>query len=353
MTRLLLCLALTLVSHAPMRGADIPIEVVRLSPRVAIFYGSPWDNAIVAVAGQKGIVVVDAPFTRTVGAAFREAIQTEFKRKDIAFLVNTHEHDCHVGGNGAFADVPIVGHRSLRDLMTEGPGTAARLQGVGEREVARVRERARKTNPKLLEDPSFLAYEKEWRIIQADLRALPVPVPPTITFEQEMTLHLGDVAVRLHYYGPSHGIADTLVTIPAENLVLTAGIFYPTHVPELDPVVAGSTPEAMDHQLAVLRRILGEADASTKFLASHGRAVMTKAQYQPFLQYLDGVWAGVRRGRSLGLTLDQTAATIPLQDYPELAKLPNENLRGTEWENLDLHRHNIERLWKVLDGAGH
>jgi len=330
---------------------EFGLDVVRLSPRVAVFYGDPWDNAIVALATRKGLVVVDAPFTRTIAGAFREAIQAEFKRSDFAFLINTHEHDCHVGGNEAFADVPIVGHASVRREMLADTGRVTKLREVGEREVAKVREALLKRDPKQPEGPGFAAYEKGWRAIQADLRGNPVPVPPTITFEQEMALHLGDVEMRLLYYGHAHGVADTVVSIPGENLVLTGGVFYPTHVPALDALTEPATAAGIDNWFVVMRGLLKEANGETKFLASHGRAVMSKGQYEEFVSYLEGVWNGVRRARSGGRTLDQAKVDIPLKGFPAIAKLPNEQLRGTEWENLDIHGLNIERMWKALDRA--
>jgi len=72
-------------------------------------------------------VVVDAPFTKTIAGAFREAIQAEFKRSDFAFLINTHEHECHIGGNEAYADIPIVGHASVRRLMLADSGRVKKL----------------------------------------------------------------------------------------------------------------------------------------------------------------------------------------------------------------------------------
>lgn len=328
---------------------EFGLDVVRLSPRVAVVYGGPWDNAIVALATRKGIVVVDAPFTRTMAGAFRQAIQAEFKRGDFAFLVNTHEHECHIGGNEAFADIPIVGHASVRRLMLADPGRTAKLRDVGEREVAKVREVLLKRDPKKLEAPGFVLYEKLWRTIQADLRGNPVPVPPTITFDQEMALHLGDLEMRLVYYGHAHGIGDTVVSIPGENLILTAGVFYPTHVPALDPLTEPATAAGIDNWFVVMRGLLKESNGETKFLASHGRAVMSKGQYEDFVSYLEGVWNGVRRARAAGRTLDQAKAEIPLTGFPAIAKLPNEQLRGTEWENLDIHGHNIDRMWKALD----
>ncbi|MBK6407755.1 MAG: hypothetical protein IPF66_23725 [Holophagales bacterium] len=73
------------VASAPVRANELGLEVVRLSPRVVVAYGGPWDNGIVAIATRKGIVVVDAPFSKRIGGAFREAIQAELKRSDVAF----------------------------------------------------------------------------------------------------------------------------------------------------------------------------------------------------------------------------------------------------------------------------
>lgn len=355
----MMALAVAATSLQAQAGADgagrrneLGLEVVRLSPRVAVVYGGPWDNGIVAVAGQKGLVVVDAPFSKTLGGAFREAIRAELGRADVAYLVNTHEHVCHVGGNGAFADVPIVGHESLlREMraLSADAGRATKVREMGDRELAKVRDHLLKADPKKLEGPEWAAYQKLWRTIQADLRKDPTLVPPTITFESGMTLHLGDVSVELAYYGHSHGVGDTIVRVPEENLVLTAGIFYPTKIPTLDGVAERATPSVVDNWFVVMRRLLAEANDETKFLASHSRVAMKKEQYHGYVDYLEGLWKGVRGARAQGRTLDQAKADLPLKGFPAVAGLPNEELRGTEWENLDIHGHNIERLWTTLD----
>lgn len=334
------------------RPNDFGLDVVRLSPRVAVVYGGPWDNGIVAVATQKGIVVVDAPFSKSLSAAFRAAIRAELGRSDFAYLVNTHEHVCHVGGNAAYADVPIVGHESLlveMRAMAADAGRAEEVAGIGDRELAKVREYLRKADPKKLEGPEWSLYEKVWRGIQADVRKDPSLVLPTITFDRELTLRLGDVTVRLDYYGHSHGAADTVVRVPEENLVLTAGIFYPAKVPALADVTEKATPGEIDNWFVVMKGLLEEANDETKFLASHSRVVMKKEKYRGYVAYLEAVWNGLRSARAKGRTLEQAKADLPLSGFPGVAGLPNEELRGTEWENLDIHGHNIERLWKALE----
>jgi len=94
--------------------------------------------------------------------------------------------------------------------------------------------------------------------------------------------------------------------------------------------------------------VLNDANENTRFLPSHGRAIMKKEQYVQFVSYLEKLWDGVRRAQAAGKTLEQTKAELPLTNFPEVAKLPNEELRGTQWEILDIHQQNIDHLWKVL-----
>jgi glyoxylase-like metal-dependent hydrolase (beta-lactamase superfamily II) len=332
--------------------APFDITVKRLSPRIGVFYGDPWDNAIVAIATQKGIVVIDAPFSKTIAKGFRDAIQVEFKRNDFVHLVNTHDHVCHIGGNEAYADLPIVGHESLlREMLKlkNDPKRASNMRGIGERSLAGIREYLQKNDPQKLQGHGFANFERGWRIIQADYRDNPLLLPPTITFDREMTLHLGDVNVRLTYYGHAHGIADTIVSIPEENVILTAGIFEINSVPITGKVTEEATPAVLDNWFVVMHRLLNESNENTQFLPSHGRAAMKKDQIQQSVSYLEELWRKVRLAKASGKTLAEIKADIPLKNFPEIAKFPNEYLRGTEWEILDIHQQNIEHMWRALE----
>jgi glyoxylase-like metal-dependent hydrolase (beta-lactamase superfamily II) len=351
-TNLLLPLTLCLLSTTA-AGADFDIAVKRLSPRVAIFTGDPWGNAIVAIATEKGIVVVDAPFSKTIAGGFREAIAAEFKRADFACLVNTHEHTCHVSGNSAYADLPIVGHESIRADMLKSLAdpthkfNASSLLALADRQLNGVRARLEKTNPAALQTPGWAAYEKGWQLIIADWRGDHRIVPPTITFDRRTTLHFGDVTVRLDYFGCAHGVGDTIVSIPEENLVLTAGIFEAGQVPQVHPTPA-LTAAIADNWPEVLRDLLARTDENTRFIASHNPTPMKKEQIGKFASYLERLWAEVRRAKAAGQTLEQLKAGLPLAErFPEVAKLNNSSLLGTEWEVRDIHGQNIETLWKV------
>jgi glyoxylase-like metal-dependent hydrolase (beta-lactamase superfamily II) len=338
----------------PLLGADFDIKVDRLSPRVTVFSGGPWHNAVVALATQKGIVVIDAPFSKRIAGGFREAIAAELKRNDFACLINTHEHTCHVSGNSAYSDVPIVGHDSIRaDMLksmtdpTHKFSTASRL-GLADRQLNGVRARLEKANPEQLKTPGWANYEKAWKLIIADWSVGDMTVPPTITFDHRATLIFGDVTVRLDYFGCLHGVGDTFVSVPEENLVITAGSFDADQVPEINPDL-GLTAATVENWLVVLRDLLGRTDEHTRFLASHGATRLNQGQIRHFASYLEGLWTEVRRAKEAGQAPEQLKARLPLAGrFPEMAKLKNNSLVGTEWEVQDIHGRNIDVLWKAL-----
>jgi glyoxylase-like metal-dependent hydrolase (beta-lactamase superfamily II) len=341
------------------------IKVHRLSARAAVFNLGSTDGAVavLALATQKGIVVVDAPINIDIAKAVRDAIQAEFKRSDFAYLINSHGHGDHTGGNGAYADLPIVGHEWDRARMLN--------------EIAFMRAYFLKNDPEILKTPQFALYdnampktieplkfaqdEESMKKAVARYRSGLVTVPPTITFDSHLTLNLGDMTVRLIYYGQSHSPADIVISVPEENLAVTESLFLPGHVPQFgvrgNPVDSGKAaapsmpqPQVVDNGIAVLRALIGEANESTRFIPCHGNALMNKAQFQQFLSYIEKLWREVRRMKAEGKTLEQTEAALSLKErFPEAADLRDEMYRGTPYETLGIHRYNIEYLWKTLD----
>jgi cyclase len=294
---------------AAQANSQVPeIKVRRLSPRAAIFDLNPsrFPTAVVAVATQKGLVVIEAPGNASIGKAFREAIQAEFKRSDFAWLLYTHDH--HTGGAAAFADVPVVGHEWVRKLL-----------------VAEGR------------------------------------TPPNVTFDRQMTLHLGDVTARLIYYGESHSPGDTIISIPEENIVVSGSLFFPGQVPTLgergQPVPRGKVgpavppkPETIENWLAVLRNVLDGANDKTLFIPGHGLKTMNKADMEQTLAYLQRLWSEVRRAKAEGKTLEQAKAALPLKErFPEVAGRQDAAWAGTQYEIPGVHMYNVEFLWKALD----
>jgi glyoxylase-like metal-dependent hydrolase (beta-lactamase superfamily II) len=338
---------------------DIGITVRRLSPRTAVFNAGPWDNAVVAIATQKGIVVVDSGFSKTIAKAHREAIQAEFKRSDFAFLINTHEHADHMFGDSAYSDIPLIGSEALRAAilkMKADPAIVARFMEWPEKNLGFLRQYLAKNNPKALESQQFAQVERFWKAVEIDNPAGADLILPAITFDHRMTLNLGDVSAGLFSFELFHSMADILISVPEENLVLTEAVFSPGRLPHVistdsneERVTAEMlTAEIVNNWIAVLHEVLNHADEKTQFLGCHGRAIMNKAQCAHEAAYLEKLWSEVRRTKAAGKTLEQAQAALGrAESFAEFADLGDVLNAGTPDEVPSIHRRNIESLWKA------
>jgi glyoxylase-like metal-dependent hydrolase (beta-lactamase superfamily II) len=327
---------------------DLGIQVRRLSPRAAVFNVGPWDNAYLALATRKGIVVIDSGFSKTVAQAVRAAIQAEFKRSDFAFLINSHEHSDHTFGNSAYSDIPIVGSDLLRAAILgfkSDPTIIAPRLAIPEQSLASTQQDL-KNDPKLLENPEVAKGERFWKTVQADYARGIDFVPPSITFDRRMTLNLGDVSVHLFSYGHWHSTADTIITVPEEGLVRLGAILYGGPLPVVSGPYAPKealTAAIMNNWIAVLNEVMAQANEKTQFISCHGWTIMSKAQCAPQVAYLEKLWNDVRHAKAAGKTLEQAKQALPrVERFPEVAAL-SDTADGLP----NIHEHNIEVLWNL------
>src|SRR5512143_2315032 len=103
--------------------AGLPLHVQRLNPATVRVWTGDYvsSTATVAIATDKGIVVVDTTGIPKVDAELRKVIARELGRSDFTVLINTHEHADHTGGNGVYADCPIVSQELLPAGMVRSP----------------------------------------------------------------------------------------------------------------------------------------------------------------------------------------------------------------------------------------
>ncbi len=330
----------------PPASSDLGITVRRLSPRAAVVNAGPWNNSYVALASQKGIVVIDSGFSKTIAQVVRQAIQEEFKRSDFAYLINSHEHSDHIFGNSAYSDIPIVGSNLMCAAMLgmkSNPASIAARLAIPQESLDSMRQQLLK-DPKLTANPQIAQGERFWKTVQADYSAGVEFAPPTITFDRRMALDLGDLSVHLFSFGHWHSAADTIISVPEEGIVRLGAILYAGQLPVVKNPYGPTealTAAIVNNWIAVLYEVLAQADEKTQFISCHGWTVMTKAQCAPQVAYLEKLWNEVRRAKTAGKTLQQTKQSLPqAQVFPDVAGLAN---AANQVPNI--HEHNIEALW--------
>lgn len=222
------------------------------------------------IIGDDGVLVIDT----FIDAAPAQQLLAEIRKVTnlpIRFVVNTHYHLDHTGGNKVFADAGavILAHRNVRSwLHTDN------LKFFG-------------PNPK---------PEQKARV-----EAL---VAPEITYDDGVDLYLGSRLVRVRSM-PGHTGGDSVVFVPDANVVFTGDLFWKAHLPNL---IDGST-QPWIASLATLER---EHPVAT-FVSGHGD-VGSVEDVRNFREYLSTLRADVAQAQEQGKSGDELVQAV----VPEL-----------------------------------
>ncbi len=191
----------------------------RISDHVYIFRDSRNTN-LGLILTPDGAILVDSPMLPDDARAWHDAVEAVSGHAPL-YLINTDHHLGHSLGNWAFPDTPAVVHRHAAHIMLDKYDATFR---------GRLVESFRSAQP----------------AVAAELETISLP-RPRLGVVDEMTLHLGDVAVEIMHVG-GHTAGTLAVRIPADGVLFTG-----------DVVVNGTFPSLADANsqqwLSALQRI--------------------------------------------------------------------------------------------------
>ena len=251
-----------LVEKAPVPDfSQVEIKTTRLADN---FYtlegmgGTRQGGTISVLTGPDGVLLVDssfAPLTDRLVAAIGK-----ISDKPIRFLINTHFHPDHTGGNENFAKlgVLIFSRDQLRERL-EHP--AARPDG----------------------SPGKPTPEGAW---------------PVVTYDGPVTLHVNGENVQLIPIRSAHTDGDTLISFPGHDILAVGDYFRSSGYPYVDLNNGGS----LKGLLAGLDETIARAGPKTRIIPGHGVIVGREAliaQRDMVIAVRDRVAALVAQGKSL------------------------------------------------------
>jgi cyclase len=266
--RLLLLVALLgAAATSPAQEPDfdkIEIKASQVSGNIYMLQGEGGN--IAASVGEDGIVLVDdefAPLAQKIGATLKELGITD---KPVRFIINTHYHFDHTGGNLPFATggATLIAHDNVRTrLATGGPsGTGATVHIDNK---------------------------------PADPGALPV-----ITFDHDVSVHLNGEDIRALHYPAGHTDGDAIIFFPRANVVHMGDDFVRYGFPFID-VVAGGSVQGM---IKACDDVIKKLPADVKVIPGHGD-LSNLTEVRDYVQMLRQTSAAVSAGLKAGKTLAQ------------------------------------------------
>lgn len=297
MRRLLFTLALAAAAPAAAQQdfSKVEVKVERLAPGVAVLFGAGGNIGV--SYGADGNVLIDdqfAPLVPKILAAVRS-----LDPDPVSFLINTHWHGDHTGGNEALGKggTVIVAHDNVRERMS----------------VESFSKRFNRTNP-----------------------AAPKAALPVVTFAHGVSFHLNGDRIQVVHVPTAHTDGDALIYWTGAN-VLHMGdtFFHRASLPFIDLESGGS----IDGLIAAVRRGLALVKPGGKVIPGHG-PVATRAELEAYLAMLVDVRAKVQAGIKAKRSRAQIVAAKPAAAYavPANAFIGPDNFVGTVYDSLTARR---------------
>jgi cyclase len=254
-------------AQAPPDFSKVEIRTTQLAPDFWTLEGQ--GGTISVLAGPEGILLVDsqfAPLTDKLVAAIRRVSD-----KPIRFLVDTHVHPDHTGGNENFAKL--------------GATIFARDQ---------LRYRLEHPAPRPDGTPG---------------RPAPALALPVVTYNASLSIHIDGEDVRLLPVVAAHTDGDTIISFPDHDILAVGDVFRSVGYPFVDLSSGGSLAGVLEG----LSEIVDRAGPATKIIPGHGPIVDRNAVLAQ-RDLILAVRGQVQKLVDQGKTLDQVIAARPTSD---------------------------------------
>ena len=251
--------------------STVEIETVPVADGVYMLVGSGGNIGL--SVGEDGAFVIDdqfAPLSEKIMAAIAAVTDA-----DVKFLVNTHFHGDHVGGNEAFgaAGAVIIAHENVRARMS----------------TNQFRE-----------------------IFNQPIPASPAGALPILTFSDEMTFHWNGDTIRAIHVAPAHTDGDTILYFQNANVIHMGDTFFNGFYPFIDVSSDGD----IDGIIAAGYRALAISNEDTAIIPGHG-PLSDAAGLAAWLEMLKVTRVSMQSLIDQGLSEDEAVAARPTAESDE------------------------------------
>lgn len=217
-------MAVPLVTVAQTDYSKVEIKVTRVNGNVYMLEGA-GGNIGVSV-GEDGILIVDdqfAPLAEKIRAALRTLGEGKLK-----FILNTHWHGDHTGGNAEFGrDAPIIAHDNVRKR---------------------------------------LSTEQRSEFFKETTPASPKEALPVITFDQSLSVYFNGEEIRVIHFPQGHTDGDSVIFFTTSNVVHLGDDFFAGRFPFVD-LDSGGSVQGLTKNIA---EIIPKLPAGAKLIPGHG-----------------------------------------------------------------------------------
>lgn len=266
-----LILAAALIAAVPANAQqnfdNVEITAEQVAPGVAVLFGAGGNIAV--SHGEDATVIIDDQFA-PLSARIETAV-ADLGAQPVKYVVNTHWHYDHTGGNENFGKTgaTIFAHDNVRVRMAEGGSVVGNV------------------------------------IEPASKDALPI-----VTYGQGLRFHLNGDTINLMYLGGGHTDGDSVVIWEAKNVIHMGDVYI--NIPSF-PFVDRDSGGDVYNMMATLDLVLAMIDDETKVIPGHG-PMSNKSELAAYREMIAQSVGRVEALHQKGMALEEAIAARPLSD---------------------------------------
>ncbi len=273
---------------------EVQIKVTKVTDHVYMLVGQGGNIAI--SVGEDGVFMIDDQFARLtpkILAAIKSVTD-----QPVEFLINTHWHGDHTGGNENMQKegAVIVAHENVRKRM------------------------------------SMDQFNKERNTTK---KAAPKEALPIITFSKDVSFFFNEESIFIFHVHEAHTDGDAMVYFTESNVLHTGDAYFQGKYPYIDLNSGGST----QGYIAAIKKALLVINDDTKIIPGH-RNMSTKTELKAYLEMLESieekVVAAIKAGKTEAQVTEDTSIT---KKYDDLGYgdwfISGEVLRKTFYQSLE------------------
>ena len=224
--------------------------------------------ATVLFTGPDGALLIDAAYQQTTPQLLLSI--DSLTQQSVKYLINTHHHADHTGGNAAFgAEATIIAHKFVRDFVSNN-------QTQGSRQIA----------------------------------ALPWEAWPEVTFTDKLYLDFNGQTIEILHLPGGHTGGDAIVFFPESKVLVLGDLLFADNFPFVDVANGGNPRRFLDH----LHWVAGNFPEGASIIGGHG-PVYSMAQFRWYVSQLEKTIETVLQAKKNGMSLEEAKSNRILKEW--------------------------------------
>ncbi len=306
-----------------------------------------YHTNVTVVESEKGLVCIETEITPTIMSKIKAAAEKKLGRSDWVYVINTHNHMHHAGGNVLFKDIPIIGPATmnlnwLENRLSTEDGRHQYCRGMGvPHAIEQLQQGLVDSSVSPLQKAELKRRLEFCREIEREVLAGFEVVNPTVPVADRDRLDLGDVHLQMTYWGD--GICHSAIFVQVvEDKLLVGNGMGKAWMPDF---YGQPNQASLQRAVRIWQELADEDFPVDRIVGVHSaELIVGREQFHHRAVYLETLLADLTRAKQQGMTLEQAKEPFalgtryaPLLDY------------FTQPDDMKAaHQKNIDKIWPLL-----